>query len=45
MTKHSTTATAALWARFRFAVVGPLLSSPPARGELRAALQSLAAKT
>jgi putative transposase len=45
MTKHSTTATAALWARFRFAVVGPLLSSPPARGELRAALQTLAAKT
>jgi putative transposase len=45
MTKNSTTATAALWARFRFAVVGPLLSSPPARGELRAALQTLAAKT
>jgi transposase InsO family protein len=34
-----------LWARFRFSVVGPLLSSPPARGELKAALQALAAKT
>jgi transposase InsO family protein len=34
-----------LWARFRFSVVGPLLSSPPARGELRAALEALAAKT
>ncbi len=45
MTKTSALSTAALWARFRFAVVGPLLSSPPARGELRAALQSLAAKT
>ena len=34
-----------LWARFRFSVVGPLLSSPPPRGELNAALQTLAAKT
>jgi putative transposase len=45
MTKNSISSTAALWARFRFSVVGPLLSSPPARGELRAALQTLAAKT
>jgi transposase InsO family protein len=45
MTKKSAFSTAALWARFRFSVVGPLLSSPPARGELRAALQALAAKT
>ena len=44
MTKKSEFSTAALWARFRFSVVGPLLSSPPARGELRAALQALAAK-
>jgi len=34
-----------VWARFRFSVVGPLLSSPPPRGELNAALQTLAAKT
>ena len=45
MTEKSEFSTAALWARFRFSVVGPLLSSPPARGELRAALQALAAKT
>src|SRR6516225_1251117 len=36
---------AAAWARFRFAVVGHLLSAPPARGALRAALEELAAKT
>ncbi|MGE0866288.1 MAG: DDE-type integrase/transposase/recombinase [Vicinamibacterales bacterium] len=34
-----------LWARFRFSVVGTLLSSPPPRGELKAALRALAAKT
>jgi transposase InsO family protein len=45
MTKKSEFSTAPLWARFRFSVVGPLLSSPPARGELKAALQALAAKT
>jgi putative transposase len=32
------------WAHLRFAVVGPLLASPPAVGELRAALQRLAAR-
>ena len=37
--------TGALWARFRFSVVGSLLSSPPARGTLQAALCSLADKT
>ena len=30
--------TSDLWARFRFSVVGSLLSSPPARGELKAAI-------
>ena len=30
------------WAHFRFSVVGPLLSSPPKRGELKAALDCLA---
>jgi hypothetical protein len=37
--------TSASWARFRFSVVGLLLSSPPARGELKAALRALADKT
>src|SRR5271156_4517374 len=37
--------TGALWARFRFSVVGSLLSSPPARGTLQTALRSLADKT
>ena len=37
--------TGALWARFRFSVVGSLLSSPPARGALQAAIGSLAEKT
>ncbi len=37
--------TAALWARFRFSVVGSLLAAPPARGELKAAIRSLAEKT
>ena len=32
-----------LWAEFRFGVVGALLSSPPARGQLRRALRELAA--
>lgn len=33
------------WARLRFAIIGPLLASPPPAGELRAALSTLAAKT
>lgn len=33
------------WARFRFAVVGPLLAAPPRRGQLQAALEQLAAKS
>jgi len=45
MTKHPTQSISVLWARFRFSVVGALLSAPPARGELKAALESLAAKT
>jgi putative transposase len=38
-------ARSSLWGRFRFAVVGALLSAPPSRGELKAAIRSLAAKT
>ena len=44
MTQNSGS-TGALWARFRFSVVGSLLSSPPARGSLQAAIRSLAEKT
>ena len=45
MTQNSDPSTAAPWARFRFSVVGSLSSSPPARGELKAALRCLAART
>ena len=45
MTKQPIFSTPDLWARFRFSVVGTLLSAPPARGELKTALESLAAKT
>lgn len=45
MTKKSDSSTGAVWARFRFSVVGSLLSAPPARGELKAALGLLAATT
>jgi transposase InsO family protein len=44
MTKKPTQSTALLWARFRFSVIGSLLSAPPPRGELKAAIQSLAEK-
>lgn len=33
------------WAHLRFAVIGPLLAAPPARGELRPALQALAERS
>jgi len=45
MTPHPIQSTATLWARFRFSVVGSLLSSPPPRGELKAAIEALASKT
>jgi transposase InsO family protein len=45
MTAKPERSTGSAWARFRFSVVGTLLSSPPARGELKAALRSLAAKS
>src|SRR5438874_673357 len=32
------------WAHLRFSIVGPLLAAPPARGELKAELEKLAAK-
>jgi putative transposase len=33
------------WARFRFALIGPLLASPPARGELQGAIRALAGRS
>ncbi len=45
MTTKSHRSTVALWARFRFSVVGSLLSAPPAHGELKTSIESLAAKT
>jgi putative transposase len=45
MTKQPIPSTPDLWARFRFSVVGSLLSAPAARGELKSAIQSLADKT
>jgi putative transposase len=45
MTESSDRSTGALWARFRFSIVGALLSSPPAHGDLKAAIGLLAAKT
>lgn len=33
------------WARLRFAIVGPLLAAPPARGELQVALTRLSEQT
>ncbi len=45
MTEKPLRSTASLWARFRFSVVGALLSAPPPRGELKAAIGSLAGKT
>jgi transposase InsO family protein len=45
MIQTTPNSTGAAWARFRFSVVGSLLSSPPARGALKTAIRCLAAKT
>lgn len=42
MTHQDAVCTHERWAHLRFAIVGPLLASPPAAGELRAALADLA---
>jgi len=44
MTKNPTPSTALVWARFRFSVIGSLLSAPLARGELKSAIGALAEK-
>ena len=33
------------WARLRFAIIGPLLAAPPAKGHLQAALRELSGRT
>ena len=45
MIQTTPSSTGARGARFRFSVVGSLLSSPPARGALQTAIHSLAQKT
>jgi putative transposase len=45
MARSSNLSREAAWAHLRFAVVGPLLSSPPARGRLKSALRALAEKS
>jgi putative transposase len=45
MTHTFPESTGARWARFRFSVIGSLLSSPPPRGALQSAICSLAEKT
>jgi putative transposase len=45
MIQTTPNSTGALWARFRFSVVGSLLSCPPAPGALKTAIRSLATKT
>jgi len=45
MTPMPPNSTGTAWARFRFSVVGALLSSPPARGALKNAIRALADKS
>ena len=45
MTHTCPESTGARWARFRFSVIGSLLSSPAPRGALQGAIRSLAEKT
>jgi putative transposase len=45
MTQTPKSPTSAHWARFRFSVVGPLLSAPPPLGALKTAIRALAQKT
>ena len=45
MTQPRLSSTAAAWARFRFSVVGSLLSSPHDHGALKTAIRALAEKT
>jgi len=45
MTKDRVTAASLdAWARFSFSIIGSLLAAPPAKGELRMAIEKLAAQ-
>lgn len=44
-TSSTTTRRHERWANLRHAIIGALLAAPPSRGELRAALEALAART
>ncbi len=45
MSHDDTTATRVRWARLRFSIIGPLLASPPAAGELADRLRELAQRS
>ncbi len=45
MSNTDTLTNQARWARFRFSVIGPLLSAPPQEGQLQTELRELAGKT
>ena len=45
MSHDDATATRVRWARLRFSIIGPLLASPPAAGELAERLRELAQKS
>ena len=45
MSHDDTTATRVRWARLRFSIIGPLLASPAAAGELADRLRELAQKS
>jgi len=44
MTKEKNKTTQIKWSEFRFAIIGPLLASPPKKGELKQALEILSKK-
>ena len=44
MADHDDTPARVRWARLRFAIIGPLLASPPGEGELKDRLNELAAR-
>lgn len=42
--KHNADTPQSRWARFRFSIIGPLLSAPPENGDLKKALEELSKK-
>jgi len=45
VTDHGDPADRDRWARLRFAIIGPLLAAPPAKGELQGTLRALSGRT